>query len=367
MGHRRSDPPRVLFLGTMYAGHHTRFINLRAHTETDHRIEPTYRGVSGWRPDGVIERLPILPPAFRGRARALLECGSLASPRRPDVIWTSVGDELLAPYLWTQLGPMNRPVVLDVDSTPGLLERDAELYFGRPPRSGWIRKLLRLRERVSRRSVAWFSAWSRWAADALEAEGVPPSRISVLPPGVDLIDWTYVSRAAARPVKLLFVGGDFERKGGQQLLDAVRPRLCRGLELDVVTRSHVREAPGIRVHRAGPNSPELRRLYADAHLFVMPSRAECFGIAAVEAMATGLPVVMGDAGAAREIVDHGMTGWVVPPRREELAALLDHVAEHPEELPAMGRLARLAAEDRYDGRRNARSLVDLLLRVANPA
>ena len=69
-----------------------------------------------------------------------------------------------------------------------------------------------------------------------------------------------------------------------------------------------------RVHRAEANSPLLRQLYADADLFVMPTRAEAFGIVTVEAMASGLPVIVGDVGGGRSIVDHGKTGWLIPPR-----------------------------------------------------
>jgi len=70
-----------------------------------------------------------------------VEGSSLARIPRPDVIWTSAGDELLAPYVWAQLGPLRRPLLYDADATPALLEADAELYYGRPPKTDMTRRL----------------------------------------------------------------------------------------------------------------------------------------------------------------------------------------------------------------------------------
>jgi glycosyltransferase involved in cell wall biosynthesis len=105
----------------------------------------------------------------------------------------------------------------------------------------------------------------------------------------------------------------------------------------------------------------LRDLYRNADLFVLPTRAECFGIAAVEAMASGLPVIFGDVGAARDIVDDGETGWLIEPTAEALARALEYALDRREQLPHMGRRAREVAEERFDGARNDARLVDLLL------
>jgi glycosyltransferase involved in cell wall biosynthesis len=353
--------PRVLFVGALYAGHRTRFSNLRRHTSADPRILAEYRVITGWKEAGVLERLRFLPSSVRGRSRALVEGASLARIPRPDVIWTSAGDELLAPYVWAQLGPFRRPLVIDADATPGLLEDDAELYFDRPPKKGMARQLLDWRQRVAFANATWFMAWSRWAAAGLEREGIGAERIRIMPPGVDLDRWRFPARPPASPLRVLFVGADFDRKGGPLLVDVIRSRFHGRVELDIVTRASVEGSPGIRVHRADPNSTELMSLFAQANLFVLPTRADCFGIAVIEAMASGLPVVMCDAGAAREIVDQGRTGWVIAHEGEALAGVLEAAVGLPERLSAMGKMAREVAEQRYDGRRNDLEVVDLLL------
>jgi glycosyltransferase involved in cell wall biosynthesis len=355
------DParPSVLFLGALYAGHRTRFMNLRDHTADDARIRAEYRTVSGWVEGGAIERLRFLPVGARGRLRAVAEAAPFARLARPDVIWTSAG-ELLAPYAWAQLGPLRRPLVLDVDASPAQLEENAELYWGRSARPRLRDALARARWKLVSGRVSRFAAWSEWAAAGMERLGVSRELIRVIPPGVDLDRWRPSTHKPGKPLRLLFVGADFERKGGPMLLDVLRSRNDR-FQLDVVTRSDVPQTPWCRVHRAEPNSPLLRRLYADADLFILPTRAECFGIAAIEAMASGLPVLMTDVGAAREIVDDGKSGFVIRPRPEDLAQVLDAVVPQTGRLAAMGRQGRLAAEQRFDGRRNDSLLVDLLL------
>jgi glycosyltransferase involved in cell wall biosynthesis len=219
-------------------------------------------------------------------------------------------------------------------------------------------------ERALWRQVSLFTPWSHWAADSLRRRGISDDRIRILPPGVDLDIWRprpELRRDSAGPLRLLFVGGDFQRKGGDLLLDVVRERFAARCEVDVVTRDPVEPSPGVRVHRAEPNSTPLRRLYAQADLFVMPTRAECFGIATVEALASGLPVIVGDVGGARDIVDEGQTGWLIEPTPEALAGALERALDQRDYLGAMGERARRTAEQRFDGRRNDRIVVDLLL------
>jgi glycosyltransferase involved in cell wall biosynthesis len=148
------------------------------------------------------------------------------------------------------------------------------------------------------------------------------------------------------------------------LLDVVRSRFADQVELDIVTRDDVPEGYGARVHRAEPNSPLLRELYARADLFVLPTRAECFGIAVVEAMASGLPVIFSDVGAARDIVDDGSTGWLIEPSAPALARALEQALENRARLPEMGRAARQVAVTRFDGKRNDDRLVGLILEQA---
>jgi glycosyltransferase involved in cell wall biosynthesis len=359
-----TGPPRVLFLGSTYAGHRTRLANLEQHLSHDNRIWAEFRRVSGWKEGGRIERLPLLSGGSRGRIRAVLEAGSFARLPRPDVIWTSAG-EVVTPYLWSQIGPLRRPLVLDLDATWDQLEEMAAPYKGRPPASGMRRDGQALRHSLLWRSVSVFTPWSNWAADGLRRHGIEDARIKVIPPGVDLDAWLPVKRSAPidRPIRLLFVGGDFKRKGGDLLLDVMRSPLGSSFELDIVTRDDTSQAPNTRVHRFEPNEPGLRDLYSNADLFVLPSRAECFGIATIEAMASGVPVVVSDVGGARDIVDHGKSGWLIKPTSQDVAKCLAWVVASRALLPAIGLAAAAGARRKFDGKTNDSSLVELFLEL----
>src|SRR5206468_3682262 len=96
----------------------------------------------------------------------------------------------------------------------------------------------------------------------------------------------------SRPARVLFVGGDFKRKGGPALLEVMRGPLAGWCELHVVTQAEVAPQPGVVVHRGlQANSPELLRLFATADIFVLPTMADCLAVVLMEATAAGLPVI----------------------------------------------------------------------------
>ncbi len=348
-------------MGSHYAGWKTRQHNLARHVAADGRLDPTFRYVTGWCAGGRLERLPI-PGAITGRARALVEARPFASARA-DITWTSCL-ELALPYLPARLGPRARPLVVETDWTLAQQESMAASYFAREPRRGLRLRLSQVQERLLFSQVSLFITFSNWAADGLRALGIQDGRIRVVHPGLDLAAWnpSPPSPRNDAPLRMLFVGGDFARKGGDILLDLMRGPLAGRCELDIVTRDAVGAAPpGVRVHRLETNSGELRALYQRADLFVMPTRAEAFGLVSVEAMASGLPVIVSDVGGARDIVEPGRTGWLIQPTAADTLAAIEHALSLGDTLGDIGRRGRARAECLFDGARNDRVLVDLML------
>ena len=194
--------------------------------------------------------------------------------------------------------------------------------------------------------------------------GVDPAVIEVIPPGVDIAAW---QPGAPRdgPVRFLFVGADFARKGGPLLLEAFAT-VGGGAELHVVTRSDVESRPDVHVHHGlSPNDPELLRLYQTSDVFVLPSGSETFGIAAIEAAAAGLPVLATTTGALQDLVGEGTTGFLVEPGDAAgLARAMARLADDPALRRRLGAAGRTQAAARFDAARNADRLVDLVLRCA---
>jgi glycosyltransferase involved in cell wall biosynthesis len=207
--------------------------------------------------------------------------------------------------------------------------------------------------------------WSAWAKAGLVAEyGVPPEKVTVVPPGVETRVPAARRCAPGGPVRLLFVGSDFERKGGPVLLAAFR-RLRgapAGLELHLVTQAAVPPEPGLTVHNGlGPNSPRLKALYQAADIFCLPTQADCLPVALAEAGAHGLPLVATRLAAIPELVAEDETGTLVPPGDvEQLTGALEKLIGDAGLRRRLGDGARQAVQARFDAETNTRQVLALI-------
>lgn len=108
------------------------------------------------------------------------------------------------------------------------------------------------------------------------------------------------------------------------------------------------EGNRLRIVEPGDQVAELLPAF---DLFVLTSRLEGVPTAVLEAMSCGLPVVVTDVGAVRELVEDGITGYIVPPLDPEaIARAILRLARAPDLRGAMGEVARRRAVERYDVR-----------------
>ncbi len=193
------------------------------------------------------------------------------------------------------------PTLISLDATPINYDTIGRPYGHRPAGSGLLdRKKFEL-NRSAFHAAAKLVTWSDWARRSLIADyGVDQQRIAVLPPGAAAPYFEIgKARLAAsappdphRPIRILFVGGDFYRKGGPLLLDCLRGPLSARCELHLVTQCNVASQPNVFVHKGlQPNSPPLLSLFAEADVFVLPTQADSLGLVLMEAAAAGLPAV----------------------------------------------------------------------------
>ena len=183
------------------------------------------------------------------------------------------------------------------------------------------------RERRQYHSAAHVFAFSQVAATSLvEDYDLPEDRVSVVGAGVS---YDVLPERAPRldgPPTVLFVGNDFERKGGPQLLEAfalLRRRIPDARLLIVGTRHRGHDQEGVshlgRLH----DRAALSCLYAEADVFCLPAVFDPFPGVLLEAMAHRLPCVTTAAGGIPEIVVDGTTALVVPPEQDQVAGLAD--------------------------------------------
>ncbi|PTM41750.1 glycosyl transferase family 4 [Bosea sp. 124] len=192
-----------------------------------------------------------------------------------------------------------------------------------------------------------------------EEWGLPSSRSMVVPnvfvPPSDLLGLV----PAPQVKTVLFVGKLEVRKGVIELAQSVPaviknvpdaafimvgrslPMPGRDVAVADVMWSAYRRAAGRVTHLGGVPYEDIPALLARASIAVFPSVWENFPNVALEAMAAGRAVVASSAGGMAEMIEHGRTGLLVPPRDPKaIAAALIHLLRDPELAAEMGRAAR---------------------------
>lgn len=150
-----------------------------------------------------------------------------------------------------------------------------------------------------------------------------------------------ISRAGTNPLRILFLGNVIKRKGLHTLLEAVKGQKSRFIvdvigSLDsepqytrqiqkIIEQNHLTSF--IFLHGSLDKQPLIEKL-RQAHVLVVPSSYEGYGIVYLEGMCFGLPAIGTTAGAAGEIIQDGQTGYLIEPNDvASLSAKLNSLAE----------------------------------------
>ncbi len=351
-------------------GHVTHHRNLEKWVQQDKAISAVWMPVIPDQED-IWQRMPIVKNNWSLKS----------SLRAKDSIHKSIKSEKLdALFIHTQTValfsvPVMRkiPSIVSLDATPLNYDKVGTAYGHKPGGDSWLEHQKFKWNRQTFEAAAHLITWCKWAKDSLINDyGIPAEKITVIPPGVDLDQWSFdraadITSGDESKLKLLFVGGDFVRKGGKYLIEAYRNGLQGSCTLDIVTKEDVVEAEihglnGIKVHRGlTPNCDALRKLYSEADLFVFPTLADCLPLAVMEAMAAGLAVITTNVGAMSEEVENSVNGLVIPPA--DSGAILDAVKKLNEDKNLsgiMGRAGRQLAEQRFDACRNYNAVLKIM-------
>jgi glycosyltransferase involved in cell wall biosynthesis len=210
------------------------------------------------------------------------------------------------------------------------------------------------------RRVLTLSEWTR--RSVIEDYGIDPDRVVAVGAGSNLADPLPHRPDPDRPT-VLFVGRDWDQKGGPLLLDAfriVRARIPTARLVVVGCTPQLGAESGVEV--LGPlDHDRLRGLYASADCFALLSPFDAFPNAILEAGAAGLPVVSTDEGSRGEVVVDGVTGLLSRTREPaEVAGALAAVLGDPAAAAAMGRAAAERVAERFTWPIVGRRVLDAL-------
>lgn len=188
---------------------------------------------------------------------------------------------------------------------------------------------------------------------------VPDDKVQIIPNGIP-DSWFKVPKRHESEPLLLYVGRLVPEKGSHILVESMNDIvvdyptakliIAGGGPMEGHLKAEVyRNGLGRIVEFVGHvGDKQLRDLYSRAWVAVFPSSYEPFGIVALEAMATGTPCVVGDAGGLREIVEDGVTGYKVEPDNPRaLGQILKYLLSDSEKRYQIARNAKTTVKSKY--------------------
>ena len=302
------------FVMEQQVGMKTYYQNWRRGVESLGGIDATWVPIHYYRENGSIEKMKFIPGSIRAAMRCRSEIREGLGERSYDAVLFNTYN----PAVIDRRTAEKQPSYLVFDVTPIQYDRMSKWYGHKTGNNPLLESYKHNRVKETLQSAAGLFAWSNWAGkSAIQDYGVSPEKLHVLSPGVDTVLWnpgTAESKPNDGKTRILFTGYDFERKGGDLLLKWAATTTLKNWELHIATREIQEVPPGVMVH-AGlkSNSPELVELFQRCDIFALPTRADCFSLVSLEAMAAGLPVISTNVGGIGDIVRNEETGYLIPP------------------------------------------------------
>jgi glycosyltransferase involved in cell wall biosynthesis len=350
---RRADGRyRIDFALIILTGNLTRYRYVRPVVDADPTVEPRWFPIRTWEEN---DWLRFMPGGLRLRARHFLDSWRLFVHRPADALVIHALETYSLYGFWHRLLRLRTVIVTNPDVS---FEPSGRL-------SCWI-----LGRAIAETSL--FVPFSNFTADRMRAYDLSISdRIVVIHPGLPLERWPL--RPPPPPsdrFRILFVGGDLELKGIHALLDAFERELGDSCDLIVATqRAYLSAELEARMRSGGfvqlhldltPGSPGLQRLYREADAFVLPTRRDASSWVALEAMATGIPVVTTAVGGIPDIVRDGETGLIVAPDDPDgIVRAVRRLQESPELVDRLVRNGRQHVEANFDVQKNTARLLEM--------
>src|SRR5579875_321253 len=269
---------------------------------------------------------------------------------------------------WPLLGTCHHPITVD---------RELELSHA----DGWRRQLslrrwygfLRMQKRVARQMPRIVTVSESSRRDITEQMGVPAGQLAVVPVGADHQRFRPDPRVPRVPGRIMTTASaDVPLKGLTPLLEALAKVRASHPEAHLVVVGKLREDSPVQgplrrlgladavSWESGVSDERMVELYRQAQVAVVPSLYEGFSLPAVEAMATGVPLVATTGGALPEVVGtDGETGLLVPPGEPAaLAWAIESVLDRPELAARLAVNGRQRVLDRFTWRACAEGTVE---------
>ena len=275
---------------------------------------------------------------------------------------SSNADHRLAALLHRPAAAVQVHVLFDTTLVPSLLYIDcthhqsAEFWPPWNPLTGRELSDWYARERAAYHRAAHLFAFSEpTKASLINDYGVPEDKITVTGAGLNLHQLPSPPVVSAMPnaiPTILFIGNDFVRKGGPELLEAFRTvrqaRPDARLQLVGTNPPGVSTGNGVEVLGRIHDRAKIEDLYRNATVFVMPSHFDPFALVLIEAMANSLPTIASRSCGIPEIIQDDITGTLLPDvSPDEIAQAILTAINDPAESRRRGAAGRARVEAHF--------------------
>lgn len=209
--------------------------------------------------------------------------------------------------------------------------------------------------------------WSNWAREGYINDGVDGRKIVVIPPTFE----THEKRTSHNTKNILFLGRDYKRKGGDVALRVFEnlKKSFDNLHLTFIGRipdkevvEKIREDGSISYFEFVSKKDLHEKIFPETDVFLLPTRAEAYGMSIIEAMSYGIPVVSSNISAIPEVVEDGVSGYLAPPRSVGLfTRQCGRLLDDKEKMERMGKNAIEKISRDFSRERIGAKLYDLYL------
>ncbi len=317
--------PRVLFLVTQALGWKTYALHLEKQLARQDKIEGILHRVPTKLPEKVFRRLNILDGFKVTSACWKSQFEAWVEHSKPDHVHCAT--QSLALH-WANRSPVI-PFSLMIDATRSVCDRDD---FAASTSS----QIALEKEMFEKASLV--AGLSHWAVDsAVQDYNTPSEKTFLMPPSLEVPD--QLARMSAIPPRIVFIGGDFVRKGGDKLLrwhhehfqDAelhiVGPKSPGGFEI----------GPNVVWHGWTPNEVVVKDILPSARVLVHPTQKDMSGWVIAEAAALGIPAISSITGGVPDLIDDRVTGFLHRPTDEDgFISSIRSLLENPQQAAEMG-------------------------------
>lgn len=217
---------------------------------------------------------------------------------------------------------------------------------------------------------------TEWAAQSEVSDyGADPNKVYVVPYGANLDDLpereTVLQKKKSSDCRLLFLGTNWERKGGPVAFETLLHLERIGIPAELVvcgcmppaSFSHKKMRVILFLDKNEPSQRErLAKLFLESDFLLLPTRYECYGIVFCEAAAFGLPVITTDTGGVSGVVRNGENGYMLPYEAggADYARLIAEIYNNDNRYYGLVRSSRKAFEERLNWDTWAQTLKRLL-------